>query len=185
MKSDDGFGRDLLVNFENDRAMRRSRIDAPKRAPSPRGANAADRSDRDLRVWAAGQMALIKKGQTSGLDFEGLLVSLNGLRIAREERFRSDVATVVGYLLAWRIQPSARNRHRRLVIDGKRLDAGVLLDESPSVIQCCDSGDAWQSVWLAGVSEAAAITGLSVKTFARNPLWSLEETLREGFYPEN
>ena len=91
------------------------------------------RYEDDLVLWAEEQTALLRAGETAGLDLENLAEEIESVGSSERHEMRSRLKLIVQHLLKWRFQPELQSRSRRTTIRVQRRDLHERLGTSPSL----------------------------------------------------
>jgi Domain of unknown function DUF29 len=141
--------------------------------------------DLDLYAWTSEQATLLKEGRYSALDVIHLIEELESLGESLVSQLESRCIVLLSHLLklqyARHYERERAGRGWRLTCRAQRHRLARLLAESPSLARRVDTtlAHAYQTACL------DAALGLSVEeeTFPPTCPWTLEEILREDFFP--
>jgi hypothetical protein len=137
--------------------------------------------ETDFYSWTQEQAKLLRHQQWSKLDLPNLIEEIESLGKQQRAELRNRLSILIGHLLKWEYQVSKRSRSWLNTIRIQRLDIFELLKENPSLKPYLQ--EALQIAYTKGIALASGETNLPLKTFPENCPYTLEEILRDGFYP--
>lgn len=137
--------------------------------------------EMDLYLWTQEQAALLRAGRRYDIDLHHLAEEIDSVGGSQKSEIRSRLAILLQHLLKWEFQPKKRKYGWRSSIVEQRLQIAGLLDLSPSL-------RAWPEAALAKAYvlarvRAAEETGLDERSFPEDCPYSLEQVMKDGFYP--
>ena len=138
--------------------------------------------DMDHFGWLEQQTFFLKTGQLGALDVEHLTEELE-LAVGNERReIYRRFRILIGHLLKWQYQPDQRSASWSGTIRVQRKDLKKLLKDSPSLRRFLEveARDAYADA----VELASFETRISESTFPEYNPFSIEELLRDDFWPE-
>ena len=68
------------------------------------------RYEEDVLAWSEEQAALLRAGETAGLDWQNLAEEIESLGKSQKSELRSRLALVIQHLLKYKFQPGHRSR---------------------------------------------------------------------------
>jgi len=137
--------------------------------------------ETDFYAWTQEQAKLLRHQQWNQLDLPNLIEEIESLGKQQRAELRNRLSILIGHLLKWEYQVSKRSRSWLNTIRIQRLDIFELLKENPSLKPYLQ--EALQIAYTKGLALASGETNLPLKTFPENCPYTLEEILRDGFYP--
>ncbi|MBE9117141.1 DUF29 domain-containing protein [Lusitaniella coriacea LEGE 07157] len=141
----------------------------------------AELYETDFYAWTQEQAELLKHQQWSQLDLPNLIEEIESLGKQQRAELRNRLKVLIGYLLKWEYQASKRSRSWLMTIRVQRRDAQELLAENPSLKPYLE--EAQQISYESGRDLAVKETNLPLKMFPTNCPYTMEEILRDRFYP--
>ena len=87
----------------------------------------------DFAEWVQDQVSLLRTGEMSRLDVEGVIEELSDLARSQRRALRSHLRSLLLHLLKWQFQPERRGISWQKSIDNARDEIDDLLMESPSI----------------------------------------------------
>ncbi len=137
--------------------------------------------DADFYTWAMEQAALLRAGKLDAADVSQIAEELESLGRSEAAALRSAYRLILLHLLKWQFQPTHRGQSGRLTILRERLNAADLLDDNPGLKP--HRAALLAKAYPAARLEAAAETGLALKTFPDENPFTLDQ-VSEEFWPE-
>lgn len=137
--------------------------------------------ETDFYAWTQTQAKLLQLGDFSKLDLPNLIEEIASLGKQQRQELRNRLSILLGDLLKWHYQPEKRSRSWLAIIRIQRLDLSDLLTENLSLKSYLE--EAIEKAYRRGVQLAICETNLPFSTFPPACLYSLEEILRDRFYP--
>jgi len=137
--------------------------------------------ETDFYAWTQKQAEFLRDHAWSQLDLANLIEEIESLGKQQRAELRNRLCILIGHLLKWEYQSNRRSRSWLNTIRVQRMDTLELLAENPSLkayLQEC-----LQKAYQKGVLLAVGETNLPMKTFPPDCCYSLEEILRDHFYP--
>ena len=138
--------------------------------------------DTDFHAWSNEQAALLRAGRFSAADVETIAEEIASMGRAEKRELVSRLTTLLKHLLKWKFQPRGRCSSWRTNI---RVQRNLILDhlqDNPSLKP--QIPDAMARANRDAVLEAAEETGLSEAVFPTPCLWSFDQAIDEGFWPD-
>jgi hypothetical protein len=155
-------------------------MQTPQTGETP-GALTQNLYDTDFYAWTQEQAKLLRHQQWSQLDLLNLIEEIESLGKQQRAELRNRLKVLIGHLLKWEYQAERRSRSWLMTIRIQRRDTQELLEENPSLKPYLQ--EALQKIYESGRDLAVGETNLPLKTFPENCPYTLEEILRDGFYP--
>jgi hypothetical protein len=137
--------------------------------------------EKDFYAWTQKQAEFLHDRAWSHLDLANLIEEIESLGRQERAELRNRVSILIGNLLKWEYQSNRRSRSLLMMIRISRRDVLELLAENPSLKAYLP--ECLQKSYQKGVFLAAGETNLPMKTFPPDCCYSLEEILRDRFYP--
>ncbi|MDY6784837.1 MAG: DUF29 domain-containing protein [Cyanobacteriota bacterium] len=137
--------------------------------------------ETDFYAWTQKQAEFLKHQKWSQLDLPNLIEEIESLGKQQRAELRNRLSLLIGHLLKWEYQVSKRSRSWLNTIRIQRIDIAELLKENPSLKPYLQ--EALQIAYTKGVALASGETNLPRKTFPEYCSYSLEDILRDSFYP--
>jgi hypothetical protein len=149
-------------------AWAREPTQAPKHSPL---------YERDFAVWIEQQVALLRSGESAGLDVPNLVEELEGLTNRDVRALGSQLKRIMTHMLKLRLQPERATRSWDDSIRNGRERIEDIVDQSPSLRRLLP--DLMTKNYPRAVAQAASETGLKSETFPQQPPFTLSEVLGE------
>jgi len=136
--------------------------------------NLAALYEQDETAWLEAISALIRDGRLDEVDYPNLAEYLADMARRDRREVSSRLALLIAHLLKWRYQPDRRSGSWRLTIEEQRqeldelLESGVLRNHAVEVLA---------KVYVKGVRQATAETGLPDSTFPADCPFTLDDVL--------
>jgi Domain of unknown function DUF29 len=137
--------------------------------------------ETDFYAWTQKQAEFLHDRAWSHLDLANLIEEIESLGRQERDQLRNRVSILIGNLLKWEYQSNRRSRSLLMMIRISRRDTHYLVKENPSLKPYLQ--EALQKIYENGRDLAAGETNLPIKTFPPDCCYSLEEILRDRFYP--
>ncbi|MBD1907127.1 DUF29 domain-containing protein [Funiculus sociatus GB2-A5] len=137
--------------------------------------------ETDFYAWTQQQALLLQQQQWTQLDLPNLIEEIESLGKQQRAELRNRLSVLIGHLLKWEYQPERRSRSWLATIRVQRRESLKLLRDNPSLKPYLD--EALQEAYENGRDLASGETNLPFSTFPQECPYTLEETLREVFYP--
>lgn len=138
--------------------------------------------EQDFYTWTFEQSQLLREGRFAELDVEYLIDELEDMGGSKQRELEGRLGVLLAHLLKWRYQPERRGNSWEATIEEQRRRIARLLRKNPGLKSCLT--EAWQD----GYGDARLIamreTGLHKSVFPEMPLFTLEQTLDPGFWPD-
>jgi len=138
--------------------------------------------ERDYHAWTADQTAKLKRGALSELDIDHLIEELESMGASERREVINRLAILMAHLLKWQFQPSRRGKSWQLTITGQRLDVEQVLEQNPSLRPRLP--EFFAKAYKSAVVRAAKETGLDLEQFPREPAFTVDQALDDGYWPD-
>lgn len=142
--------------------------------------------DGDVVAWADEQAALLRAGRFDLLDIEHLADEIEDVGKSEHRELDSRMVLLVAHLLKWKFQPEKReigySWHN--TIKTQRFLIVKRLRKTPSLKPSLKDSDWLEEVWVEAVDFAMKETGLPNSKFPESWIWSVEQVLDNGFWPD-
>ena len=135
----------------------------------------------DFHAWTREQAALLKSGRLAEIDMNHLIEEIESMGKNERRELKSRLVILIMHLLKWQIQPERQSNSWRATIEAQRYLIAELLEDSPSL-----KGELKEFISTAyPKAKRLAIleTGLIRDSFPSECPFSIDDILREGFYP--
>lgn len=137
--------------------------------------------ETDFYAWTQKQAEFLRDRAWSQLDLANLIEEIESLGRQERTELRNRLSILIGNLLKWEYQSNRRSRSLLMMIRVSRRDVLELLAENPSLKAYLP--ECLQKAYQKGVLLVAGETNLPMKTFPPDCCYSLDEILRDRFYP--
>lgn len=135
----------------------------------------------DFYAWTQQQAAFIRDGRWEEVDRSNLVEEIESLGKQQRQELRNRLGVLLGHLLKWQFQPSARSRSWLSTLRLQRLEIIDLLDDNPSLKPYLE--EAIDRAYLRGLAIAIDETNLPDQAFPTTCEYTLTEMLDRQFYP--
>jgi Domain of unknown function DUF29 len=142
--------------------------------------------DRDFFEWTQYNAALLREGRLDEVDVEHLAEQVEDLAMPFRQELKNRLEILLQHLLKWQFLYEWRepgDRCWRVTIDLQRLEIKNLLEDMPSLRETLEEN--WHPAYRRAVSRAALESARPDDCFPASCPYTLEETLDQGFFPEN
>ena len=138
--------------------------------------------EQDFYAWLITNVQLIRQGRFAEMDSENIAEELEAMGRSEKRALLSRWSVLLAHLLKWQFQPEKRSHRWKYTIAEQRRRILRLLEDSPSLRgQLADKlADAYDDALLTAAKE----TQLDQPTFPQFCPFSLEQVMREEFWPE-
>jgi hypothetical protein len=138
--------------------------------------------ETDLYAWTQQQLHLLKTGQLSALDVQGLIEEVADMGGSLRNQLENRLSVLLMHLLKWQYQPNYRGRSWLLTLKEQRRKIERLLRQNPSLKASLPQliEDAYGDAILAAARE----TGLPESTFPEELPYAAQQILSADFFPE-
>lgn len=138
--------------------------------------------EKDFYAWTMHNAELIRKKRFSEMDFEHVAEEIEEMGKSHERSLASRFEVLIAHLLKWQFQSHYRCNSWRATIQEQRLRIKKLLKQNPSLKNEVDA--IFSDVYDEAVLIAVQDTNLSEKTFPKKCPYSLEQCLKENYFPQ-
>ena len=135
--------------------------------------------ERDFYAWTQQQAHALDQHQAELLDWENLAQELGLMGIREKNEIKSRLVVLLTHLLKWKYQSSKRSVSWFTTIANQRDDLQDWLNENPGLRQVIP--DLLAKAYRNARREAAAETGLGIKTFPEDCDYELTQVLDAMF----
>ena len=144
--------------------------------------NLTDLYEHDYYTWARAQAQALRERKVSGLDWDNLAEEVEDLGKVERHRLESHLESLLMHLLKWVYQPQRRSRSWSNSIREHRFRIQRVLRDNPGLKATLPQlfADAYEAAWFWAENE----TRLDLSTFPESCPWSLDDTMRNDFWPE-
>ncbi|ADH90399.1 protein of unknown function DUF29 [Ancylobacter novellus DSM 506] len=135
--------------------------------------------DTDFHAWAMEQAKRIREGAFEALDRENVAEEIESLGREQFSKLRSAYRVLLMHMLKWDHQPEKRTRSWLLTIVQQRQKVEDVITDSPSLKSRREEATA--SAYRGARKEAAAETGIPLRTFPETNPYPLDEIMERAF----
>lgn len=135
----------------------------------------------DYHAWTLEQAALLKSGRLAEIDMNHLIEEIESMGKNERRELKSRLVILIMHLLKWQIQSERQSNSWRATIETQRFLISELLEDSPSLKSELEEfiGAAYPKAKRFAILE----TGLIRDSFPSKCPFTMDDILREGFYP--
>jgi hypothetical protein len=155
---------------------------APALHQSSMRANPADLYEHDYYTWTMRQARALRERQVSTLDWVNLAEEVEDLGKTERHRLESHLESLLMHLLKWVYEPQRRSRSWSVSVWERRFRILRVLRDNPGLKAKLPEifADAYEGARFSAENE----TGLDLSTFPESCPWSLDDVMRDDFWPE-
>jgi hypothetical protein len=92
---------------------------------------------------------------------------------------------LVMHLLKWTFQPNYQSRSWANTINEQRRRIGRVIKDSPSLKNSLNDTEWFNDIWQSALYQAVSETGLDIKIFPEQPIWTTQQILVDDFFPHH
>lgn len=138
--------------------------------------------ESDFHAWTQEQARLLREGRVAELDLRHLAEEIEGMGGSERREVRSRLTELVLHLLTWLHLPSHRTPSWRHGIRKQREALAEIFEDSASLRHVAD--EAFSACYRKGRLNAADETGLPLRSFPADPLFTLAQAL-DPLFPDD
>jgi hypothetical protein len=135
--------------------------------------------DQDFYTWAEEQAEALAHRRVELLDWEHLAQELVFMGISEKNEIKSGLVVLLTHLLKWQYQPNRRSINWFTSVANQRDDLQDLLSENPGLQRFVP--DLMTKAYRNAQRQAAAETGLGIKTFPEDFPYEVDQVLDSTF----
>ncbi|QJE74843.1 DUF29 domain-containing protein [Aerophototrophica crusticola] len=139
--------------------------------------------EADGYAWYMEQARLIREGRLHEADLSNIAEELEDMGRSEAAKLRSMLRLILLHLLKWKYQPQRRARSWAVTIGRERVNVPSHMRANPSLKSRIAEDFAW--AYDDARQEAAVETGLPIVTFPKDCPFTLDQTLQQGWMPED
>jgi len=143
--------------------------------------NLTDLYEHDYYTWTSAQAQALRKRKVSRLDWDNLAEEVEDLGKAEVHRLESHLELLLMHLLKWVYQPQRRSHSWSNSIEEHRFRAHRVLRNNPGLK--AKLPDVFAAAYDTARFAVRRETALSLSTFPESCPWSLDDAMREDFWP--
>ena len=147
----------------------------------------SDLYERDYFAWILEQVRVLREHRVEEVDWVNLAEEIEDLGKSEKRSVESHLARIVEHLLKLVYSPSlAKDLNRRgwqISVREARRQLHRLLDESPSLRR--KMSELFPHAYHSGRNAVLIGTDLAESALPENSPWTLEQTIDNGFLPDN
>jgi len=142
----------------------------------------------DFYSWAMEQAEALRRAAAervntaTPIDWENLAEEIESMGNEQAWKLRSSYTVLLLHLLKWRYQPKKRTRSWRLTIGRERDNALEQLADKPGLKS--RQRELFDAAYARARRDAMREAGLPIRTFPETSLFTLEQAMDEGFWPD-
>lgn len=137
--------------------------------------------DRDFYAWAMENADLLRQKKFEEIDVDNIAEEIESMGKSNKRALFSHVAVLMAHLLKWKYQPVRRSTSWTLTIENQRFEITDLINESPSLKREVELQ--FQHAYEKALIITAQETGINKKDLPNNCPFTLEQCLKEDFFP--
>jgi len=137
--------------------------------------------DTDFYAWTEEQSKLIKERAFDKIDVIHLFEEIKSMGAREKSELKNRLAQLLMHLLKWKYQPARQSRSWQNTILDQREELQDLLNDNPSLGAKID--EYFAKSYKKAVRDAISETGLSDSLFPSTCEWTIDQVLKEDFFP--
>ena len=141
--------------------------------------------EQDFVGWLNTQAELLKTGKVNELDIKNLVVEIEAMGRSEKRELESRMIILVMHLLKWTFQPNYQSRSWANTINEQRRRIGRVIKDSPSLKNSLNDTEWFNDIWQSALYQAVSETGLDIKIFPEQPIWTTQQILVDDFFPHH
>ena len=141
--------------------------------------------EQDFVGWLNTQAELLKTGKVNELDIKNLVEEIEAMGRSEKRELESRMIILVMHLLKWTFQPNYQSRSWANTINEQRRRIGRVIKDSPSLKNSLNDTEWFNYIWQSALYQAVSETGLDIKIFPEQPIWTTQQILVDDFFPHH
>ena len=141
--------------------------------------------EQDFVGWLNTQAELLKTGKVNELDIKNLVEEIEAMGRSEKRELESRMIILVMHLLKWTFQPNYQSRSWANTINEQRRRIGRVIKDSPSLKNSLNDTEWFNDIWQSALYQAVSETGLDIKIFPEQPIWTTQPILVDDFFPHH
>ena len=141
--------------------------------------------EQDFVGWLNTQAELLKTGKVNELDIKNLVEEIEAMGRSEKRELQSRMIILVMHLLKWTFQPNYQSRSWANTINEQRRRIGRVIKDSPSLKNSLNDTEWFNDIWQSALYQAVSETGLDIKIFPEQPIWTTQQILVDDFFPHH
>ena len=141
--------------------------------------------EQDFVGWLNTQAELLKTGKVNELDIKNLVEEIEAMGRSEKRELESRMIILVMHLLKWTFQPNYQSRSWANTINEQRRRIGRVIKDSPSLKNSLNDTEWFNDIWQSALYQAVSETGLDIKIFPEQPIWTTRQILVDDFFPHH
>ena len=141
--------------------------------------------EQDFVGWLNTQAELLKTGKVNELDIKNLVEEIEAMGRSEKRELESRMIILVMHLLKWTFQPNNQSRSWANTINEQRRRIGRVIKDSPSLKNSLNDTEWFNDIWQSALYQAVSETGLDIKIFPEQPIWTTQQILVDDFFPHH
>ena len=141
--------------------------------------------EQDFVGWLNTQAELLKTGKVNELDIKNLVEEIEAMGRSEKRELESRMIILVMHLLKWTFRPNYQSRSWANTINEQRRRIGRVIKDSPSLKNSLNDTEWFNDIWQSALYQAVSETGLDIKIFPEQPIWTTQQILVDDFFPHH
>ena len=141
--------------------------------------------EQDFVGWLNTQAELLTTGKVNELDIKNLVEEIEAMGRSEKRELESRMIILVMHLLKWTFQPNYQSRSWANTINEQRRRIGRVIKDSPSLKNSLNDTEWFNDIWQSALYQAVSETGLDIKIFPEQPIWTTQQILVDDFFPHH
>ena len=141
--------------------------------------------EQDFVGWLNTQAELLKTGKVNELDIKNLVEEIEAMGRSEKRELENRMIILVMHLLKWTFQPNYQSRSWANTINEQRRRIGRVIKDSPSLKNSLNDTEWFNDICQSALYQAVSETGLDIKIFPEQPIWTTQQILVDNFFPHH
>ena len=141
--------------------------------------------EQDFVGWLNTQAELLKTGKVNELDIKNLVEEIEAMGRSEKRELESRMIILVMHVLKWTFQPNYQSRSWANTINEQRRRISRVIKDSPSLKNSLNDTEWFNDIWQSALYQAVSETGLDIKIFPEQPIWTTQQILVDDFFPHH
>ena len=141
--------------------------------------------EQDFVGWLNTQAELLKTGKVNELDIKNLVEEIEAMGRSEKRELENRMIILVMHLLKWTFQPNYQSRSWANTINEQRRRISRVIKDSPSLKNSLNDTEWFNDIWQSALYQAVSETGLDIKIFPEQPIWTTQQILVDDFFPHH
>ena len=137
--------------------------------------------DKDFYAWTKQTVQLLREGRINEVDIKNIAEEIEDMGNSNKRGVVSQLSRLIAHLLKWEYQPALRSNSWKNTIDSSRIEITDFFADSPSLKN--EVSLKFEVAYQKALRTASNETGIEVKNFPKDCLFTLDQCLDDSFLP--